>query len=458
MNGKLLLLSTNSFLWIVVTLLKISDVLLTEYQLSAIFVIVIFMTIIYLYSISNKILNLQLLFIMTFGLFIGGRFIAYFLGYEYSPFTTTFFLQYTLSPEAKFDLVYRVVTFVYFYSIGCSLVPVANFNVTVIKTNTSEFIVKFSYIVFIFFVLYYFFTLSSLFKNALQLGYASLYSSQGGEVDFGGAAASIMYTLLLFFLGYNVASKDKKGMVLYLSLFFLIAFTYLLIGARAKFGASFLLLIWLYFRNREFSLIRFSLISSLGIFAILSLSELSIRFSDVESELNLTESLLKFIYSQGITLMVADLVDKIDNYPNLAYFQLFLPAVSSFLGIFTSVDRFGTSFGNYLAYSIDPTMYYNGLGLGWSVISDIYLLSARYIPIFCILSMLFGYVVSLISWLSIRNIYFLSFFIMILTKVIYLPRASLNSVLPMLSWFVFFTVLLKLLYDFLVVIKVINKK
>lgn len=441
---QLSLVTSMAFL----TLLSAFSCELTDYSLSIVFVFLFLKSTYLVYISSEGELSLPLVFTLTFGLFVGGRFFSYILGYEKSPFISTFFLSYALESGEKLNLVIKCLLFIVPFSIACGFFKIDSFSKhKVNSTDFSLFVGKCGIIVFPFILIFYLNSLYTTLGNAVLLGYNSLYASQGAEVEMGGAIASFLNVLLLFFLGYAVSNSDNTSKYLYFGLFIAIAATYLFVGARAKFGASILLLVWLYYKGRKVSVPKMFSVGLISILSVIILSSLSLRFEDGNTNSNLIDSVLEFIYSQGVTLMVIDLASKVDNYPALAYVQMFLPASSTISSFLTDVQRYETSFGNYLAYSIDKNMYYNGNGLGWSIVMDAYLLSGRYSILIPAYGVGAAYLMSLLSKLSLSSVNYYALFIMIFSKIIYSPRSSLNSVIPMVVWFFVFWVILAISYE-----------
>ena len=96
---------------------------------------------------------------------------------------------------------------------------------------------------------------------------------------------------------------------------------------------------------------------------------------------------------------------------------------------------------------MNPSLFNEGFGLGWTVLSDLYLLSCQGNPIlFVILSLLVGVMLALLDNLSAKYSFYLFISVFIFMKCMILPRSSLAAVIPLFCYgYVLYFVMKKLL-------------
>ena len=158
------------------------------------------------------------------------------------------------------------------------------------------------------------------------------------------------------------------------------------------------------------------------------------------------EMLLSFISGQGITLMIFDASRLIEEYPILPYFNSLIPGVSSIYATLTgeTLHSYDVTFPAYMGYCFNTSLFYKGFGLGWSVLSDIYLYANRYSLIFIFLSFVFGFIFSRIELYAISSRFYKSLLFTLAFPLMMLPRSGLNTFCTLLVYF--FVVVLGLIF------------
>lgn len=236
-------------------------------------------------------------------------------------------------------------------------------------------------------------------SKVLSEGYVALYLKEQTEAYSGGNGMWGVLMLIFFGLAYGYGTRgiQKKYLLLYViqSIFSII------MGQRGGFGTTLLILLWIYSFKHEISLKKMMICCVVGVLLILFAFSFSIRAAAQLGNDSLSdwEMLLSFISGQGITLMIFDASRLIEEYPILPYFNSLIPGVSSIYATLTgeTLHSYDVTFPAYMGYCFNTSLFYKGFGLGWSVLSDIYLYANRYSLIFIFLSFVFGFIFSRIE-------------------------------------------------------------
>ena len=99
-----------------------------------------------------------------------------------------------------------------------------------------------------------------------------------------------------------------------------------------------------------------------------------------------------FLYTSGGSLMIFHASTLVHGYPWIAFIQTFIPG-STWLYSKLSDQQLhmqDLTFQGHMCYNLNPNLYSQGAGLGWSSLSDFYLFSGETILFFCILAFCFG--------------------------------------------------------------------
>ena len=401
-------------------------------NLALIYVLIQCLGIILIWYISNRKLGLFIMFQLTFSLFIGGRFWAYLLNpaLDLDIFEPTFFFDYTVSADRKIEIYSYVLLFVIFSILGYSLSRSRNRFKYILNLKVSDTsVMRISKIGNILFPVFAISTLYSTFSTLVDAmaggGYLLLYSTQANEYSAGG---SFIPNLILFFFSFAFAYGDKKLQRKYLILYLFNSVLRLLIGTRSAIGAVFLFAIWLYSLKHKISLLKLFICVVLALVLLLFLFSFSVRATDdgnVFSFDTLLASISIFLYTQGISLMVFDASRLIDAYPLIGYIQTFIPGVTWLWGLMgNSLLPQDVFFTYRMCYELNPSLFINGNGLGWSILSDVYIFSFGSALIFISLSLFIGYLFGCLENLSGRYPFYkyISFYIFMACMLI--PRGG----------------------------------
>ena len=223
-----------------------------------------------IWIISDSKINPFILFFLTFGLFIGGRFFGKVLGYNAQIFELDFFITYTASPARKIELMILVIGFIWASVVGyiCSCLykpkKVLDFPTTITTNAAIANIVDKSFYFLAIVVVY------SCLKNlskVLSEGYVALYLKEQTEAYSGGNGMWGVLMLIFFGLAYGYGTRgiQKKYLLLYViqSIFSII------MGQRGGFGTTLLILLWIYSFKHEISLKKMMICCVVGVLLIL---------------------------------------------------------------------------------------------------------------------------------------------------------------------------------------------
>lgn len=277
-------------------------------------------------------------------------------------------------------------------------------------------------------------------------GYLSLYQAQTENVSAGsGLVASMLYV----FLGIALVYGKRSTKILYLILTFIKAFVFILIGQRAKFGSMLLFLLWYFLRNKKVNIVKIGIFAGIAIVALTVLASLSIRQMGLGDKFSPLTSMCEFFYQQGVSLTTFTSSQEIQSYPILPYFVSFIPGIASLVSLVMPLSGEEASFSYYLACSLSPELFASGHGLGWTLLSDLYLYSGRTYTGFIILSVLFGAGCSLIEDKSRTSALASVIVASVLMNFTFLPRAGLYTIIPLIVWILaVYFILMFLLKDF----------
>ena len=155
----------------------------------------------------------------------------------------------------------------------------------------------------------------------------------------------------------------------------------------------------------------------------------------LENETGPLTSVTNFLYSQGFSMLVFHSSMKLEHYSIIPALQSFIPG-SSFIISLTSheLPSYYTSFSRYLSYHLSPSLYNQGFGLGWSILSDFYIFSGRTIIGFILLSFLWGYGINKAELLAQNNLNFKRILITVAPSIIFIPRSGISTVFPLIIY------------------------
>lgn len=262
-------------------------------------------------------------------------------------------------------------------------------------------------------------------------GYLSLYIQQTARIIPG---SGIVSSLLYVFFGIAIVYGNKRIKLAYILLMFIKSFVFIIIGQRIKFGAILLFLLWFVMRGKKVSALRICTYAGGGVLLLMLLAALSLRESNGTQHFDSFRMLAKFFYNQGVSLTTFIFSQKIEHYPFLPFLVSFFPGVASIASLFTTVPPQEASFAAYLAYSTNPELYYEGHGLGWTLLSDLYLYAGRKFQFFALFSVFFGYICARLEDLSKSDPFVAVIVCTVFLNFTCLPRAGLYTILPLMVW------------------------
>ena len=294
------------------------------------------------------------------------------------------------------------------------------------------------------------FTLHDVFNKLTTAasgdGYLSIYQEQTENVSAGsGLIASMLYV----FVGIALVYGKKSTKILYLILLSIKALVFILIGQRAKFGSMLLFLLWYFLRNKKVNIVKIGIFAGIALLVLVGIASLSIRQIGANDSVSSLYNLCGFFYQQGVSLTTFTSSQEIECYPILPYFVSFIPGIASLTSLVMPLPGEEASFANYLAYTLSPELFASGHGLGWTLLSDLYLYSGRTFTVFAILSALFGLGCSLIEDRSRTSALASVIVTSVLMNFTFLPRAGLYTIIPLIVWILaVYFILMFLLRDF----------
>ncbi|AGH73262.1 O-antigen polysaccharide polymerase Wzy [Edwardsiella piscicida] len=378
------------------------------------------------------------LFLVTFSLFICGRFFIVFIENGVNIFSLSFFANYTLNDYDSVTLILYVLIFLFSMDLGYKLALFGNLTLNPISVDKKwmEYFCIGALLLSPLFLFEMFFTV----LDAAHSGYLESKLWQNKAYSF--PLSSLAQTIFSIGFSYSLVVGYRRKLFLTIYILMIIAST--VIGARGPLLMGLFLLIWLVGKNgtRNLGVFRFLTISLLAVILLSFFIQIvSYRGSGSFSDFSLGSFLSKFLFSQGVSLMVFDISTKVENYPILSYFQTVFPGASAIASMFIHVEYYMTGFQHYMAKTLNESLFSRGFGLDWTLMSDFYVFGGRNIFGFTFLSFFFGVIFCALQNSS-KNLFWLIFLTGIFTRLMFLPRSSLSTILPFCFYFVFFVVII----------------
>lgn len=443
----LLILILSLSLYSINTSLNISlDI--SDFLWSLLFILII-ATILFLRFYINKanIVSLYSLFFLTSLLFIGGRFFSVILGFTSSPlFELDFFVYSILNAKEKTNLFFLVISGFLSLELGYYFSNIILKND--IKKSSNVFLNANKYVlIIIILIIFSLLSISSYesLKIALDGGYLALYSGQTKEYGF--TFTGLLKTILLASAGIFLSQKNVKIQrifLLALGVYFLID---IFLGARGGFISYILFLVWYKhdFGKKKGKFINFFIIVIILIVLLSTIFGLiSLRSSEV-TDTSIYQKILSLLYDQGVTLMVFNESLKIQEYPAIPYFQNFIPGFSFLYSkIIGGLYPYEISFSAFLSYTLNPKLYDLGYGLGWSFFSDAYLYGFKTPTFFCFWVFIFSVFLNYLQLNITKNIYVKVITISLVSSILFLPRAGINTIFPLIPYILILFFIIKL--------------
>lgn len=399
------------------------------------------------WNASGKEVNLLFMHLLTFQLFIGGRFYVHLFDNEWDIFETTFFYDYVVNRQRAQEIVFFPISYQIFITIGyciAQIYPVKCFCNFSLHENVHKYINKIINGIFPYITVAVFFISVKMLVSVLLNGYGvSLIDISQQEVSVS-IIDKFTPLLLIFLLALSYVYADKKLFYKYLVIYFVNGIIIIIGGSRGTLGVVIMLAFWFYAMNHKISLVKISLSVFAGMIMLIALFLCSARNTEME-ELSPINIINYFIWSNGISLMVFDTSRLVDNYPIIPYFQTFITGFSSVISLFKELKPQDIGFEGHLCYTLNPVLYSSGAGLGWTSLGDFYLFSARQSFAFCFLVSIFGHILSTLEKWGKEKPFFKYVCISLAPGLLMSPRGGLFSFFPLFAYIFFFFLMLRTL-------------
>lgn len=408
----------------------------SDYICSVLIVTIYLINFISIWIIGNRKLEPIILFYMTFGLFILGRFFACILGLTLPIWNTTFYFDYIINNHRKAEILRFVVLFLISVNIGYYISRIGKpikFADISLNYRTTNKTLNICFWILLLISLYY---NSHQLKSVIEGGYLSLYQT-GQNSEYTGSSTTTIISSVLFGVAYGYGNQNNK--IKYLLLYYLNGFISIIMGSRSGLGCILLFTLWLYSQYRKISLLKIIAIAISSMLLLLFIFQFSIRA--INSNFGNTDihNLIRlFLYDQGISLIVFDTSRLINDYPIIPYIQAFIPGTSAIYSFLAKEQLFpwDVSFAAYMCHYLNPEYYAKGWGLGWTAMSDLYLLSFRTLPIFIILTTSFSYFIGCLETNLNSSKFAKAILYTIILQLLMFPRGGLNQFMPMIGYLI----------------------
>lgn len=393
-------------------------------------------------------INLNTFFLFGFSLFILGRFFAYLISSNFQEviLDEIYCFDFFINHCATYNEQIFLLNFINITIVGFSFPFIFSSSFAIKKTQKnirviSRDVIILAPIVYIssFYILY-----TSFYKIILTVnqGYLALYASQSETYQT--PVELVVYSFFISYIAllFSTVDTGKKIMVFNFKILVLVLIIILIsgifTGARTNFVTGLLLFIWLKYRNAKISMSKY-LIFFIGCVALIIIMDTIAGLSGARAmgdRAKFFEQLTHTIYSQGGTVMIMNFALNLENPPALGYLKTILPGIQIFFNHFGIIDRYEFDWSSYLAYQNDSELYNAGFGLGWSLFADLYLLAGKFMPLYIIFIILWGWILKKIS-LS-RSSYGKGLLFIFILYVFSISRASIS---PLIFTFFIYTFL-----------------
>lgn len=381
-----------------------------------------------------------ILFLISIGLFLGGRFWGYILNPQDDIFSLRWYAKIYHNHSQKNDLMIYFTSFLfsiligYLYGYTGKHIKYKEYKIPSYIQKNIQRIVSFSIFLFIPLIL-----INGINKLALvaSQGYVALYLSNQTE-DYSSGSGFITVLFFIFFgLAFGFCEKHTK--IMYIALYLINSLFSIIMGSRGSFGVVLLILIWLYSLHHKVSIKKLMFMGATCLVILLSIFSLSIRSQNSiasATDVSLFDTVSTFVFGQGITLMVFEASRMIDQYPTLAYIQSIIPGSSFFYSIITGqvLRPEDVSLSSYMCYNLNSGLFSEGYGLGWSIMSDFFLFGGRTLIGFILLSLFWGFFIANIELKSHISKWYKSLLFTIVSPLLVLPRSGMNTFATMIIY------------------------
>lgn len=380
-------------------------------------------------SPDKYLIKLSLVYLTGFLLFICGRYIANILGVK-EIYCFDFGYQYCLDTSEKIKINFLVNFSLIFFVLGFTyksrklVSPLSTYN----QYFNKKILLVIIFLSFVTGFISLYFQLDMVTKAILS-GYGVLYE---GQTDFYQPPLALLSNtifLATLAIAYSV-NKSIKPVIFYLliSIYIFGQLISVLAGARSGFIAALIVLLWLFLGSAKLTLKKITIIIG-AIFTVFLTNYLaSISGARITSSNgSIYEKIVEEVfYGQGISMMVFSLGTLESDYPLLAYLKTIFPGIQAIYTFFSDINPYELSFSQSLTYRLAPSVYYNNMGWGWSLLGDFYAFSFGFSVIFLFYNFIWGRLIFKISLLSNVSIYYRGLFFCFLIMIFSINRASIS--------------------------------
>jgi oligosaccharide repeat unit polymerase len=390
----------------------------------------------FLCKLNNiKIDAVIIFFYVSFIFFIFGRFVAVVFSLVFSMqnnlvnsltelLQVTWMTSFSPNPQDQVMLILLVNSFLLFFTLGYITPSQRNGYNQKIAFHISAKAILFLKFIFLFSCFINGISTIKAIMSTLSGGYLSLYQE---KID--GGSSSSLFSLIYFF-SFSVLVVVEKDNRKYFLVYFIMAVLSGLTGARGGLVTSLLTLIYVYYLtgDKKINIVKLLLLGLFCYFCMTLVFQFSARADGVAADNNILSSFFSFIYSQGISLSVIGYICFADlEYPMQSLLQSFIPMASRIFLLFSPNEPFyNSSITTFISHSANPAMFFNGAGLGSSIIGELYILSGKIFIVFSSLSFLLGLVLRKIELKSLSNMKARVFIISIFPILLFSPRNGFN--------------------------------
>jgi len=389
-------------------------------------------------------------FLLTYCcLFLGGRFWAYFLDPSLNIWEGITFYPLEIAPERRALVLSYVLLFMHMASIGY-LMMCNNWGRTLpVHTDRPHFmqgrafqIVLFSTLILVLLIQLY--NHIMLLLLAMRTGsYLVLYNGeQASHVLL--LFPSLFRGILTALIGIAWVYGDTKSRIMAMIAASVSALLLMLIGQRGPLGGLLLLVMWLWLRDKKIPLYQFSLGLGGCLLLVLLMSKIAVRDFSYAHSAPLISNIAKFLHENSMTLSVLDLsVLNADAFCWIDYLH-FLPGISHYAQWFGfDVPDGLIGFNVRLCNILDSESLAKGYGMGWCIVSSMFLYGGKHAVGLCGCSLLMGLIAGWIHRALPANRVVEVWVIAIFAELMMSPRASLpiNLGIYILAYFALFAAL-----------------
>ena len=398
-------------------------------------------------SPEDHVVKLSMTYLAGFALFICGRYISNIFGVE-DIYCIDFGYSYCLNTNEILKLNFLINFSIIFFILG--FITNSKKMKIVIKDQNiyiNKFILSIIIAICVITGITALYFQLQLVAKTMAGGYLALYENQG-EI-YQPPVFLLANTIFIASLAVIYSVKEYiKSIIFYalIAIFVISQFLTVLTGARAGFITALIVLLWMFLGKGRLNFKKVAIIISALFLVFLtnyfaSLSGARLATSDGGFYQKIV---VEVFYSQGFSLMVFSLGTLEDFYPLLAYLKTIFPGIQIFYSFFTDISQYELSFSQNLAYKLAPSVYYNNMGWGWSLLGDFYAFSFGLSAVFLFYNFFWGRLIFRISMLNNINIYYRGLFFCFLITVFGISRTSISYLIFLVALYSLFHLSTKL--------------